>query len=315
MDNIEYSPLKRTRITPREKISSAVNILHGALNNPISKSDAADSLSLITVHIYEYGLSARDLELAIELLTRPAHIHTSQKLQLLKMLFPRDKVADDIVLRISGCLGVGKGKADMAVQVQLLRWIVLMYPFLRSKNSLSRLYNIFFAFLSFESLRPWICHILYLITTRKDVVPWRVQYLLQLQRRCHESQHIVGLLMLYRDFFPDIQLDRMPTPKQAIFDYPSQQFLKIIREINEIEISKEDELSMGLLSPTKRRKICSLKSQDKDYKSSVSVQELSALSTFVTTLSRDQRKLVSTRYRELISSGLVKQVLFNDSAR
>ncbi|KAK9323370.1 centromere protein I [Lipomyces orientalis] len=307
-NSIEIAP-----ISPKEKISLAIDALHASLTSAISKSTASDHLSMITIHVYDYGLSREDLSKAIDILTQPSSLRTSQALQLIKLLYPREKVDDDVVIRVVGCLGVGQRKADQPVQVNLLRWLVLIQPFLKSQRVVSLVYRILFMHLSFESTRQWIAHLLFLATKRKDIKPWRIQYLLELQNKYRESQHLTGLLLLYKEFCPDIVIDRFSKLRGTLFKYPDPQFLSIIHEVHSRAntVSGEDlGRARDWLIHSKRRKLTIPEVVTRDVsEKSVTVEEMSTLASFVKNIERVS--LPAQVGSVLRDDGMVKRILVN----
>ncbi|KAK9359773.1 Mis6-domain-containing protein [Lipomyces starkeyi] len=300
-------------LSPQEKISVAIDGLHASRTTVISKSTASDHLSMIIIHVHEHGLSRDDLSKAIDVLTRPSSLRKSQALQLLKLLYPREKVDDDVVIRIVGCLGVGQGKADQLVQVNLLRWLVLIQPFLKSQKILSKVYHILFMHLSYESTRQWIAHLLFLATKRHDIRPWRIQYLLEMQNKYRESQHLTGLLLLYKEYFPEIVIDRFAKLRGALFKYPDPQFLSIIHEVHARANSLSGEVPSfprDGLSNLKRRKlnIPEMITLDVSEKS-VTVEELSTLASFAKNI--DRVSLPAQVGSVLRDDGMVKRILVN----
>ncbi len=106
----------------------------------------------------------------------------------------------------------------MSTQTIILKWIILVYDLVPSKASLHKLYPLFFHYLDYESLRytmscecllnnvsqwatfsrPLLATILYRITRREDVLPFRVRRLYVLQAKNPGDQAILGLMMLFK---------------------------------------------------------------------------------------------------------------------
>ena len=65
-----------------------------------------------------------------------------------------------------------------------------------------------------EDALPYVCHLLYLITTRRSVTPYRSRRLLELyQRSLHTGQMVrplFALLQLYSQYDPSLLLPRPP---------------------------------------------------------------------------------------------------------
>ncbi|KAK7202554.1 Mis6-domain-containing protein [Myxozyma melibiosi] len=325
------------QLAPPDKISLAIKNLHSALPSRAPRSLVADQLSLIGIHVYEHGLSPQDLLLAAEVLTSPAVLTTSDALQLVKLLIPKESVGDEVVLRIVGCLGVGQGKAEPAVQVSshilfyplyysaanylksaLLRWLVIIQPFLKSPKILSSLYNLLFLLLSYESIRPWLCHILFLITTRRDIKPWRIQYLLELQNKYRDSQHLTGLLVLYKEYYPEIIIDRFFRLRSTLFRYPDPALMTIILDLHRSSSSSSSSSSSAphisrdplSRSAPKRRKLALPDRATLDQsRASVTVEDISSLTSFVHSI--DRIALPAQVGSVLRDDGMVRLVLVN----
>ncbi|KAK9465630.1 centromere protein I [Lipomyces arxii] len=300
------------QLTPQQKITEAISGLHAAVRSDISKSTASDYLSMLTVYVPEHGLSGSDLSKAIAVLTMPSSLLTSSSLQLVKLLYPRDRVEDDIVVNIVGCLGSGDGKPDFSVQISLLRWLVLIQPFLRTQAVLSQVYSILFMYLGYESIRRWTCHLLFLATKRKDIYPWRIQYLLELQNKYRDSQHLTGLLMLYKEYYPDIVVDRFGNFRGSLFKYPDQQFLTAINDLQSRLHRHESEASVArsaLTGPKRRRlNIPEVATIDPSGKS-VTVEELTNLAAFAQNI--DKVTLPAQVGSVFRDDGMVKRILVN----
>lgn len=52
--------------------------------------------------------------------------------------------------------------------------------------------------------RPLLCHILCRITRKSDVLPFRARRLLQIYTRVGKDAHLLGLLVVFRDYSKEI---------------------------------------------------------------------------------------------------------------
>lgn len=121
--------------------------------------------------------------------------------------------------------------APIALFLQLLKWLVVVYDFLEDPFILSKLYSSLITKISYETTRQWVCHLLYLSTTQALVKPWRVQYLLEAYQRSPNSIYIIGLLRLYREYAPTLVKGKLPMVKEGIFQPPSPETVSAIQAI------------------------------------------------------------------------------------
>ena len=81
-------------------------------------------------------------------------------------MLPSGKVDEETAVKIVACLGLGSERAPLQTQVclwavyrfvnfqvYLLRWLVMVFPYLASQRMLRQLYGVIFNFLNFVSLR------------------------------------------------------------------------------------------------------------------------------------------------------------------
>ena len=107
----------------------------------------------LTSLVYEHGLLPDDLKELVDLITTPSHLDQASLASIIKNLYPIGKVADDIVLKVVGSLGHGQLKPSLAIQSQLLRWLILVYHALRSQVTLSQAYGVLFNLLETAAIR------------------------------------------------------------------------------------------------------------------------------------------------------------------
>lgn len=77
---------------------------------------------------------------------------------------------------------------------------MLVFDLLTSTHGIHKLYNIFFRHLAYESMRPSVVAILFRITRRDDVLPFRVRQLQTLRSLAQNAndQYLIALLLLYK---------------------------------------------------------------------------------------------------------------------
>ncbi|XP_006026593.1 centromere protein I [Alligator sinensis] len=135
--------------------------------------------------------------------------------RLLKCLIPASVVPGCSVVSAVSWLCVGK--CSSSTELLFLRWLIAMFDFIDHKEQLYALYGFFFFFLQDEKLCPYICHILYLLTRRESVKPFRVRKLLDLQAKMGMQPHLQALLSLYKLFYPALVSITLPAKMKTYF--------------------------------------------------------------------------------------------------
>ncbi|XP_040855774.1 centromere protein I isoform X2 [Ochotona curzoniae] len=101
--------------------------------------------------------------------------------RILKCLIPATVISEDSVVKAVSWLCVGK--CSGSTKVLFYRWLIAMFDFIDHKEQINLLYGFFFASLQDDDLCPYVCHLLYLITKKENVKPFRVRKLLDLQAK------------------------------------------------------------------------------------------------------------------------------------
>ncbi len=114
---------------------------------------ASEVVNIICSYAYENGLNPNSLSTIIDLITKPSYLDQSSITAIIKNLYPASKVSNDVVFRLVGSLGSGKGKSSAATQALLIRWLILVYEVLMDSSVLSKLYGVLFNMLDMISLR------------------------------------------------------------------------------------------------------------------------------------------------------------------
>ncbi|XP_058392321.1 centromere protein I isoform X1 [Diceros bicornis minor] len=101
--------------------------------------------------------------------------------RILKCMIPATLISEDSVVKAVSWLCVGK--CSGSTKVLFYRWLVAMFDFIDHKDQINLLYGFFFASLQDDALCPYVCHLLYLLTKKENVKPFRVRKLLDLQAK------------------------------------------------------------------------------------------------------------------------------------
>ncbi|KAK6344212.1 hypothetical protein TWF696_007854 [Orbilia brochopaga] len=182
----------------------------------VSKETIEQLVEQISSYANTNGLWDAELRDLLRILTASKTIIDASKTRLLvKSLVPREKISPSTVELLMSSLGEGEKKAVYSTQPLLLKWLVMVYDFLKTYTILHQLYGVLFNFLHTANLRGPACHLLALCTRRKDVKPFRIQILMKLFEDHGDEAGVVGLQQVFQSFYPDIVL--MTTRKRSAF--------------------------------------------------------------------------------------------------
>uniref|UniRef100_A0A8C7F7W2 Centromere protein I n=1 Tax=Oncorhynchus kisutch TaxID=8019 RepID=A0A8C7F7W2_ONCKI len=126
--------------------------------------------------------------------------------RVLKFLIPATVVPQEAVVQAVAWLCVSK--IAISTQVLFLRWLLTVFDMIDSKDNLRAIYGFIFHFVTEENLSPYICHLLYLLTRRESVRPFRVRKLLDLQTKMVNKYSIV----LFKCFWSMVKYHHLEVP-------------------------------------------------------------------------------------------------------
>ncbi|KAM3827731.1 centromere protein I [Vipera latastei] len=136
-------------------------------------------------------------------------------IRLLKSLIPISVITEDSIVSAVSLLCVGKCSRN--TQVLFLKWLIAMYDFIDHKEKVNALYGFFFNFLQDEKMCPFVCHVLYLLTRRENVKPFRVRRLLDLRIKMGSEAPLQALLVTYKSFAPSMVSSDLLQSKKVRF--------------------------------------------------------------------------------------------------
>lgn len=170
--------------------------------------EACDAhIPALTLEINNHGLSPDEIDLVVKKLASPScpSFLTSR---LPALLIPNKPVLSRTVIRICSSLGLSPLKPGLKTQIALVKWLCTVHPFLEDSQIINSLYTVLFNYLNYESLRPYLCSLLFISTTSESVQPWRYDTLLQIKNKNRDprtSGYVDALLSLYSQLKPFLQ--------------------------------------------------------------------------------------------------------------
>ncbi|KAF5006401.1 hypothetical protein FDECE_7217 [Fusarium decemcellulare] len=200
----------------------------------------------LTSLCYEWGILPETLDDLVNLVTTPNHLDQASLAAIIRNLYPVAPVSRDSTLRVVSCLGHGKLKPSLSLQAALLKWLIMVHQTLESPQVLSQAYPVLFNLLDTAVTRPHLTHLLALITRRKHVRPFRIQTLLSLSRQTGNDPPLIGLLRVFKDYYPEVIVGEAVRGKASSFKHPDTQWRERLDEIQEAHLSQSQE---GLSRP------------------------------------------------------------------
>lgn len=175
--------------------------------------------------------------------------------RLLKSLIPASAIPESSIVSSVSWFCVSKCSSN--IQLLFLRWLITMFDFIDHKEQVHALYGIFFSFLNDEKLCPYICHVLYLLTRKENVKPFRVRRLLDLQSKMGMQPHLQALLSLYKLFCPELVSITLPQKMKTYFknaDGPWKAAINAVRQRNQANSTVPQPLLLGTAQPHSRKR-------------------------------------------------------------
>ncbi|KAG6004654.1 hypothetical protein E4U21_000878 [Claviceps maximensis] len=182
---------------------------------------------------YENGILPAALDRLVDLVTTPNYLDQASLAAIVRNLYPAERVSPDVVLRVVSALGHGTLKASLSLQGALLKWLVMVYHVLDGPVVLAHVYSVLFNLLDTAAIRPQLAHLLALITRRRHVRPFRIQALLNLSRQTGNDPPLVGLLRVFKDYYPEIIVGEAVRGKASAFKHPDLLWRSRLDEIQD----------------------------------------------------------------------------------
>ncbi|ERE65839.1 centromere protein I-like protein [Cricetulus griseus] len=173
--------------------------------------------------------------------------------RILKCMIPETLISEDSVVKAVSWLCVGKCSGN--IKVLFYRWLVAMFDFIDRKKQISLLYGFFFASLQDDALCPYVCHLLYLLTKKENVKPFRVRKLLDLQVKMGMQPHLQALLSLYKFFAPTLISVSLPVRRKIYFNNSKNLWASALIAVKQRNQGAFPEPPKLILGPSKGRSL------------------------------------------------------------
>jgi centromere protein I len=107
----------------------------------------------------------------------------------------------------------------------------------KARRTLDRCYDILFHFLDYQTLRPFLCHLLSLLTRRKHVRYHRIVKLMTLRNSAPDDSHLEAFITTCSKYYPDLLLANAAHPPERAsahaggIKYPDMKWLFQVQSI------------------------------------------------------------------------------------
>ncbi|KNC52304.1 uncharacterized protein AMSG_01134 [Thecamonas trahens ATCC 50062] len=156
---------------------------------------------------------------------------------IIHALLPASVVPQSVAVML---LGIAQPRSP-GIRSIIFMWMVLVFDSFDGYDVMHSLYGALFHFVAYDSLRPWVCHLLSLLTRREDVVPFRVRKLFSIYKRqvVAKEPALIALLMVYKDYTPELVPIARPYGFKPSFKAPHGPWLRAMRAVQDARPAAE----------------------------------------------------------------------------
>ncbi|XP_057705374.1 centromere protein I [Corythoichthys intestinalis] len=289
---------------------------------PVIGNDVVErNLVVVEAVAHSKGLPPEAISVMLEF-AMSLRMGTSLCARVLKCLIPATVVPQEAVVRAVGWLGVSK--IPTSTQVLFIKWVLTVFDMIDAKDKLRAIYGFIFSYVRDENLCPYICHLLYLLTTKQNVQVFRVRKLLELQTKLGRQPFLLHLLSLYKVFCPELVTLSVPSRMRSGFrnhNSPWKCALALVQKKNGVLLDPNAGVTLTVKdqSKSRKRKHCRLelvklscalnKESQTESSSSTKLVPLAQLRTFAELLENMHRIELPAQMGSLLSTSVALHYL------
>ncbi|XP_077387527.1 centromere protein I isoform X2 [Festucalex cinctus] len=167
----------------------------------MGNDDLERNLAVVERAAYTQGLPPDAITVMLAFAMR-VRVGTNLFPRVLKFLIPGTVVPQEAVVRAAAWLC--STNIPTNTQLFFIKWVLTVFDMIDAKDQLRAIYGFIFSFVTDEKLCPFVCHLLYLLTTKQNVRVFRVRKLLDLVTKLGRKPFLLHLLCLYKVFSPEL---------------------------------------------------------------------------------------------------------------
>ncbi|OBT67214.1 hypothetical protein VE03_02723 [Pseudogymnoascus sp. 23342-1-I1] len=205
----------------------------------------------VTDKAFQDGLSEASLDELVDIVTLPNELDQASIANVVRNLYPAAQISDDTLVKVIGSLGHGQSRAAFPVQSLLLKWLVMVYDSIRTPKILSHAYSFLFNLLDTIAIRSIPLHHILSPHANSDqsapmpslvadyppktceTIPNSIAARLELARRAGNEPSLVGLIRVYKDYYPDVIVGQLTAGRASVFTHPNPEWKARLAEIQE----------------------------------------------------------------------------------
>ncbi|EXU95579.1 Mis6 domain protein [Metarhizium robertsii] len=157
---------------------------------------------------YEEGIVPAALDRLIDLVTIPNYLDQASLASVVRNLYPAERVSPNVVLHVVSALGHGALKAPLSLQAALLKWLVMVYHVLETPAAAAG------AFIGVD-YEEEACETIQDSSLTGNDPP------------------LVGLLRVFKDYYPEIIVGEAVRGKASAFKHPDVLWRSRLAEIQD----------------------------------------------------------------------------------
>ncbi|KAL6849551.1 hypothetical protein ACO1O0_009092 [Amphichorda felina] len=236
------------------------DVVQGSVLPPKARStNIRPTVANLTSAAYDRGLLPDALNELVDLVTTPCFLDQGSLNAIVRNLYPAARVSRDVVIRVVACLGHGLLKASLNIQAALIRWLILVYHSIESPSVLSQAYPVLFTLLDTAATS------------------------LNLSRQTGNDPCLIGLLRVFKDYYPEIIVGEAVRGKASAFKHPDPQWRTRLDEIQAAHLQSTQDPDSGPrdgfkihrpLNRTQRHKVVPLVHTSHANEDSVTLEEV-----------------------------------------
>ncbi|NWY53767.1 CENPI protein, partial [Chionis minor] len=250
------SPKDQKNDSNQDSLEEALSYFEKVQNHVSLKKDHVLQKHLTTVESIglQRGLPPEGFDVLLKV-ALSGKLADTVNTRLMKSLVPASVIPEDSVVSAVSLVCASKCSGNM--QLLFIRWLITMFDFIDHKEQLHALYGFFFSFLQDEKMCPYVCHLLYLLTRKESVKPFRIRKLLDLQAKMGMQSHLQALLSLYKLFCPELVTITLPGKTKTYFknsEGPWKAAINTVRRKNQENTPTFQPLFLGTVQPQSRKR-------------------------------------------------------------
>ncbi|KAF4978125.1 hypothetical protein FZEAL_5457 [Fusarium zealandicum] len=183
----------------------------------VIEGDIKPTIGELSSLCYEWGVLPEVLDDLVILITTPNHLDQASQAAIIRNLYPAAPVSRKSTLRVVSSLGHGKLKPSLTLQAALLKWLIMAHHALDSPQVLSQAYPVLFNLLDTAVTR------------------------LNLSRQTGNDPCLIGLLRVFKDYYPEVIVGEAIRGKSSSFKHPDPQWRSRMDEIQEAHLQYAQE--------------------------------------------------------------------------